>query len=99
MLPFMKSNTFITINDAYQLVDGAKIRAKKYPEELYVVSNYDADKKGYMVYPFDDGLKFNDFGILITEKELMFDYEIAQLNINVIGIDSEDGAAAARKSA
>jgi hypothetical protein len=79
----MKSNNFITINDAYQLVEGAKIRAKKYTEELFVLSGYDADKRGYMLHPYDNGQKFDDFGVLITESELMYDYEIEKLDVNV----------------
>ncbi|MBW4889512.1 hypothetical protein KXQ82_07290 [Mucilaginibacter sp. HMF5004] len=89
----MKANNYITINDAYQLVEGAKIRAKKYPEELFVLSSYDADKRGYLLYPFDEGRKFNDFGILITESELMYDYEIEKLNVNEPVIIEEAKAA------
>jgi hypothetical protein len=63
------TNDYITINDAYQLVEGAKIRAKKYPEELFVLSNYAADKRGYLIYPVDEGMQFNDFGVLVTENE------------------------------
>ncbi|OCX53824.1 hypothetical protein BEL04_05935 [Mucilaginibacter sp. PPCGB 2223] len=69
-------NDYITINDAYQLVEGAKIRAKKYPEELFVLDRYDANKRGYLIYPFDEGMQFSDFGVVVSENELMFDYEI-----------------------
>jgi len=79
----MKANNYITINDAYQLVEGGKIRARKHPEELFVLSGYDADKRGYMLYPYDEGQQFTDFGVLITESELMYDYEIEKLDVNV----------------
>ncbi len=72
----MKNNNFETIFDAYQLVEGAKIRAKKNREEIYTLSAYDPNKRGYMVYPFDNGINYSDFGFLITEKELLHDYEI-----------------------
>ena len=70
------TNDYITISDAYQLVEGAKIRAKKYPEELFVLDSYDADKRRYKLYPFDEGTQFNDFGVFVSENELMYDYEI-----------------------
>ena len=72
----MKSNKFETIIDAYQLVAGAQIRAKQNPEEIFTLSGYQADKRGYMVYPLDNGITYQDFGVLITESELMKDYEI-----------------------
>jgi len=85
----MKSgNNFITINDAYQLVEGAKIRAKKYPEELFVLDRYDADKRGYMIYPFDEGMQFNDFGVLVTENELRYDYEIQDFDVSLVRVDA-----------
>ncbi len=83
----IKENKFETIFDAYQLLDGAKIRAKQNPEELFILKNYDAEKKGYMIYPFDDGVNFTDFGILITEGELINDYEVEELNATVPKID------------
>ncbi len=70
------TNDYITINDAYQLVEGAKIRAKKYPEEVFVLDRYDANKRGYLIYPFDEGMQFNDFGVVVSENELRYDYEI-----------------------
>jgi hypothetical protein len=87
-IPMKNGNNFITINDAYQLVEGAKIRAKKYPEELFVLSGYDASKRGYMVYPVDEGLQFNDFGVLVTENELMFDYEIQDFDVNLVRVNA-----------
>jgi hypothetical protein len=72
----MKSNTFNTIYDAYQLVEGAMIRAKKYPEEVFIMDGYDSYKRGYKLFPFDNGVKFDDFGVIVTEKELKNDYEI-----------------------
>lgn len=88
----IKNNNFETIFDAYQLVEGAKIRAKQNPEEIFKLAKYDADKRGYMVYPYDDGVKFDDFGVLITESELMNDYEIGSVDIglqkNIIDVDA-----------
>ncbi len=82
------TNDFITINDAYQLVEGAKIRAKKYPEELFVLDGYDANKRGYLVYPFDEGMQFNDFGVVISGNELMYDYEIEAYNVNLLRVNA-----------
>jgi len=81
-------NNFITINDAYQLVEGAKIRAKKYPEELFILSRYDADKRGYLIYPFDEGTQYNDFGVLVTENELREDYEIQDFDVNLVRVNA-----------
>jgi hypothetical protein len=81
-------NNFITINDAYQLVEGAKIRAKKYPEELFVLNRYDADKRGYLIYPFDEGMQFNDFGVLVTENELRYDYEIQDFDVSRLRVNA-----------
>jgi hypothetical protein len=77
----MKSNKFETIRDAYQLVQGAQIRAKQYPEEIFTLAEYQADKRGYMVYPLDHGVMYQDFGVLITETELMKDYEIGSVEM------------------
>lgn len=75
----MKSNKFETILDAYQLAEGAHIRAKQNPEEIFTLAEYKADKRGYMAYPIDNGIKYQDFGVLITETELMKDYEIGSI--------------------
>lgn len=81
----MKTTTdnYNTINDAYQLVEGAKIRAKKNPEEIFVLSHYDADKRGYVLCPYDDGTQFNDFEVVVSENELIFDYEIQAVNVRI----------------
>lgn len=75
----MKSNKFETIIDAYQLVEGAQIRAKQNIEEIFTLAKYQADKRGYMVYPLDNGVIYQDFGVLISESELMKDYEIGSI--------------------
>jgi hypothetical protein len=77
----MKSNKFETITDAYQIVVGAQIRAKQYPEEIFTLAKYQADKRGYMAYPLDNGIMYHDFGVLITETELMKDYEIGSIEM------------------
>jgi hypothetical protein len=75
----MKNNKFETIFDAYQLVEGAHIRAKQNPEEIFKLATYQADKRGYLAYPIDHGIKYEDFGVLISESELIHDYEIGSL--------------------
>ncbi|EHQ30242.1 hypothetical protein [Mucilaginibacter paludis] len=82
-----KNNKFETILDAYQLAEGAQIRAKKYPEEIFTLAQYQADKRGYMAYPLDNGITFNDFGVLITETELLKDYEIASVEVPDVKLD------------
>jgi hypothetical protein len=68
-------NNFEPINDAYQLAEGVIIKGKG-QEEQFELGNYDAEKKGYMAYPYENGARFNDFGVLITETELMDNYLI-----------------------
>ncbi|HTI61395.1 hypothetical protein [Mucilaginibacter sp.] len=68
-------NNFQPILDAYQLVEGAVIKGKE-QEELFEVGSYDPDKRGYTVYPYQDGARFDDFNILVTEDELMDNYVI-----------------------
>ncbi len=82
----MKNNKFETILDAYQLVEGAHIRAKQYPEEIFTLAAYQADKRGYMAYPVDNGVMYQDFGVLITESELMNDYEIGSKALTEPGL-------------
>jgi hypothetical protein len=77
----MKNNKFETIVDAYQLVQGAQIRAKQNPEEIFTLAEYQADKRGYMAYPLDNGVMYQDFGVLISENELMHDYEIGSIEM------------------
>ena len=77
----MKNNNFETITDAYQLVCGAKIRGKS-QDEIFELGNYDASKRGYNLYPFEDGIKYNDFSVVISEKELKTNYLIEVLKNN-----------------
>jgi hypothetical protein len=72
---FNMENNFEPISDAYQLIEGAIIRGKD-QSELFELGSYDADKKGYTVYPYGDGKRFEDFDMLITETELMDNYLI-----------------------
>ena len=74
----MKNITFNDIKDAYQLVQGAKIKGKT-QEEIFELGEYDANKRGYIVYPFEDGVIFTDFSMIMTEKELMTNYMIEPL--------------------
>jgi hypothetical protein len=71
----MKNTTFETIFDAYQLVGGAKIKSKNY-DEVYELGAYDALKRGYTLYAFEDGVRFEDFSVIISENELMNNYLI-----------------------
>ena len=68
-------NHFQPILDAYELTEGAIIKEKD-QEELFEVGTYDADKKGYTVYPYGDGTRFDDFSIVVSESELMDNYLI-----------------------
>ena len=76
----MKNNNFEYITDAYQLVEGAKIKGKK-QEEIFELGSYDPDKRGYTVYPFEEGVKFDDFSVLMSEKELMTNYLIENIKL------------------
>jgi hypothetical protein len=71
----MKNTAFNLIKDAYQLVTGALIKSK-HEEEIYELGHYDPMKRGYTLYPYEDGVKFDDFSVIISEKELMNHYEI-----------------------
>ncbi len=71
----MRNNNFENITDAYQLVCGARIKGKK-QDEIFELGNYDANKRGYTVYPYEEGVKFNDFSVVISEKELKTNYLI-----------------------
>ncbi|MES2278712.1 MAG: hypothetical protein V4592_21965 [Bacteroidota bacterium] len=74
----MKNISFNDIKDAYQLVQGAKIKGKT-QDELFELGHYDANKRGYIVYPFEHGMIYTDFSMIITEKELMNHYMIEPL--------------------
>jgi hypothetical protein len=71
----MKNGNYETISDAYQLTEGSIIKEKD-QEELFELGQYDADKKGYTVFPYEDGVRFNDFNMVISESELMDNYLI-----------------------
>ncbi|RCH55246.1 hypothetical protein DJ568_08655 [Mucilaginibacter hurinus] len=79
----MKNVNFETINDAYQLVRGAKIKGKK-QEEVFELGHYDADKRGYTVYPYEEGMKYTDFSVLVSEKELKNNYLIEAVKSKAI---------------
>ena len=74
-------NNFEHITDAYQLVEGAKIIGKK-QDEIFELGSYDPMKRGYVVYPFEEGVKFDDFSVLMSEKELMTNYLIENVKMN-----------------
>lgn len=78
----MKNNLFAPIKDAYQLVQGAKIKSIKH-EEVFELGSYDPNKRGYTIYPFENGVKFNDFSIIVSEKELKNHYVIEGVNVNI----------------
>jgi hypothetical protein len=71
----MNNINFYDIKDAYQLVQGAKIKGKS-EEEIFELGEYDANKRGYIVYPFEDGVIYTDFSMIMSEKELMTNYMI-----------------------
>jgi hypothetical protein len=71
----MKNGNFETILDAYQLAEGSIIKEKD-QEELFELGGYDADKKGYNVFPFEDGVRLDDFDMIVSESELMDNYLI-----------------------
>lgn len=75
------NNNFENITDAYQLVEGAKIKGKK-QDEIFELGSYDANKRGYTVYPFEEGVKFDDFSVLMSENELKANYLIENSKAN-----------------
>ncbi|MFD0794122.1 hypothetical protein ACFQZX_10875 [Mucilaginibacter litoreus] len=77
----MKNSTFENIFDAYQLVSGAKIKAKNY-DEIFELGAYDGNKRGYTLYAFEDGVRFDDFSVIISENELMNNYQIERVKVN-----------------
>ncbi|MDB5147544.1 MAG: hypothetical protein JWQ57_1564 [Mucilaginibacter sp.] len=79
----MKNNNFETISDAYQLVSGAKIKGKKH-DEIFELGAYDALKRGYVLYPLEHGVKFDDFSVMISEKELKNNFLIEAVKQNAI---------------
>ncbi len=79
----MKNNNFETISDAYQLVSGAKIKGKKH-DEVFELGTYDALKRGYVLYPLEQGIKFDDFSVMISERELKTNFLIEAVKQNSI---------------
>ncbi len=77
----MKNNNFETIFDAYQLVSGAKIKGKKH-DEIFELGAYDSLKRGYTVYPLEHGIKYDDFSILVSERELKNNFLIEGVKAN-----------------
>ena len=77
----MKNITFENITDAYQLVTGAKIKGKNY-DEIFELGAYDADKRGYILYAFEDGVRFDDFNVVISEMELKNHYLIENVKVS-----------------
>lgn len=75
-------NNFEQITDAYQLVEGAKIKGKK-QDEIFELGSYDPMKRGYIVYPYEEGVKFDDFSVLMSEKELMNNYLIENVKVKL----------------
>jgi hypothetical protein len=71
----MMNNNFQNIFDAYQLVSGAKIKGKK-GDEMFELGDYDANKRGYTVYPIDNGVRYDDFSVVVAEKELKNNFMI-----------------------
>ncbi|WP_184542843.1 hypothetical protein [Mucilaginibacter sp. FT3.2] len=65
----MKNKNFENIFDAYQLVAGAKIKGKQ-QDEIFELGVYDALKRGYTLYPLEHGVKYDDFSVIVSEKEL-----------------------------
>ena len=69
------NNNFQTISDSYQLVSGARIKGKQ-QDEIFELGEYDANKRGYTVYPYEKGMIYTDFSVLVSEKELKNNYLI-----------------------
>lgn len=84
----MKNINFNEISDAYQLVKGAKIKGKKY-DEVFELGAYDANKRGYTLYPFEDGVRFEDFCVIVSERELKNHYLIEKVNVNVPVVEQQ----------
>ncbi|NCD71993.1 hypothetical protein [Mucilaginibacter agri] len=78
----MKNINFKEISDAYQLVEGAKIKGKNY-DEIFELGAYDANKRGYTLYPFEEGVRFEDFCVIVSERELKLNYVIEGINVNL----------------
>ena len=70
---------FEPISDAYQLAEGSIIKEKD-QDEIFELGGYEADKHGHAVFPFEDGVRFEDFTMVISESELMDNYLIETKN-------------------
>jgi hypothetical protein len=77
----MENNNFQTIFDAYQLVSGAKIKTK-HQEEIFELGGYDANKRGYTIYPVDNGVRYDDFSVVVSENELKNNFLIEVIKAN-----------------
>ncbi|GAA4087626.1 hypothetical protein [Mucilaginibacter panaciglaebae] len=77
----MKNNNFQNIFDAYQLVCGAKIKGKQ-QDEIFELGEYDANKRGYTIYPIDNGVRYEDFAMVVAEKELKNNFVIEVVKQN-----------------
>jgi hypothetical protein len=77
----MENNNFQNISDAYQLISGAKIKGKN-QDEIFELGDYDANKRGYTVYPVDNGIRYDDFSVVVSEKELKNNFVIEIVKVN-----------------
>jgi hypothetical protein len=57
------------------LVAGAKIKGKQ-QDEIFELGTYDALKRGYTLYPLDHGVRYDDFSVLVSERELKNNFMI-----------------------
>jgi len=71
----MRDKNFEPILDAYQLTEGSIVKEKDH-DEIFEIGVYDAEKRGYTAFPFEDGIRFDDFTMVISESELMDNYLI-----------------------
>jgi hypothetical protein len=78
----MMNNNFQKISDAYQLISGAKIKGKK-QDEIFELGAYDANKRGYTVYPIDNGIRYDDFSVVVAEKELKNNFLIEVVKMKI----------------
>ena len=78
----MKNNNFEAILDAYQLVSGAKIKGKQ-QDEIFELGTYDALKRGFFL-ALEHGVKYDDFSMIISEKELKNNFLIESAKANTV---------------
>ncbi|MEO6151086.1 MAG: hypothetical protein ABIN95_14010 [Mucilaginibacter sp.] len=48
------------------------------------MGHYDADKRGYTVFPYEEGMIYTDFSVLMSEKELKNNYLIEAVKSKAI---------------